>query len=321
MKKTDYAYCVARLRANETYMLGRDFMMKLCQSESAESAVSALIEEGWIKEKADIREIIRQKNKELWTLLNESVPDKKELDIFCVLNDFFNIKTAVKCAFSGAEPFSYYLYPSSLDLNELTEKVKLHDFSSLRISGADTAEKAYNMALITENGQSAEIIIDRGAVDCLWGYAEAKKSNLSNEVCGFLCDTANIKIALRINALGKNRDFAEEAIGKCFRLDRGTLLELALGEKEALYDYLVSTEYGEGASLYAESTALYEKWCDDKVIETVSSAKYTAFGFDPVCAFYYGKQNEIKSISIILTALKSGASSDEIKERVRALYV
>ncbi len=321
MKKTDYAYCVARLRANEAYMLSKGFMMKLCESESADSAVSALIEEGWIKEAGSIKEIIRLKNNELWTLLNESVPDKKELDIFCVLNDFFNIKTAVKCAFSGLEPSDYYLYPTSLNLQELSEKVKLREFSSLKINGADTAEKAYNMALITENGQSAEIIIDKGAIDCLCEYAAVKKSTLANEVCGFLCDTADIKIALRINALGKSRDFAEEAIGNCFKLDRRSLLNLALGAKEELYGYLLSTEYAEGVSLYTESTALYEKWCDDRVIDIISSAKYTAFGFDPVCAFYYGKQNEIKSVSIILTALQSGVSADEIKERVRALYV
>ncbi len=321
MKKTDYAYCVARLRANETYMLGKAFLMKLCESESADRAVSSLVEEGWIKEKASVKEIIRLKNKELWTLLHESVPYRKELDIFCVLNDFFNIKTAVKCTFSGAVPFDYYLYPTSLNLGELSEKVKLRDFSSLKISGADTAEKAYNLALITENGQSAEIIIDRGAIDSLCEYATEKKSNLSNAVCGFLCDTANIKIALRINALGKKRDFAEAAIGNCFKLDRKSLVDLALGERAELFDYLLSTEYGKGVSLYAESTALYEKWCDDRVIEIVSSAKYTAFGFDPVCAFYYGKQNEIKSVSIILTALQSGVSADEIKERVRALYV
>ena len=320
MRKTDYAYCVARLRANEAYMLKRDFMMRLCESESTDKALSYLIEEGWIKEKANIREIIRLKNNELWTLLNESVPDKGELDIFCVLNDFFNIKTAVKCAFSGAEPTDYYLYPTSLSLTELTERVRLQDFSSLKISGI-TADRAYNMALVTENGQSAEIIIDRGAVDCLCEYAGVKKSSLANTVCGFLCDTANIKTALRINALGKSRDFAEEAIGNCFKLDRSILVKLALGSREELYAYLMSSEYADGVSLYAESTALYEKWCDDRVTELVSDAKYTAFGFDPVCAFYYGKQNEIKSVSIILTALQSGASADEIKERVRALYV
>ncbi len=321
MKNLDYAYCVARLRANESYMLSRAFMMKLCESESLDSALSLLAEAGWIKEKGSIKDIISLKNKELWTLLNESVPDKKELDVFCVLNDFFNIKTAVKCQFSGADPFDYYIFPSSVNLSLLTEKAKLHEFSSLKLRGAHTAEKAYRMALLTENGQSAEIIIDRGSIDCLCEYAKEKKSNLANDVCGFLCDTANIKITLRINALGKGRDFAEEAIGNCFKLDRKALINYALGEKEELYAYLLSTEYAEGVSFYKESTALYEKWCDDRVIELIGKAKYTAFGLDPVCAFYYGKQNEIKSVSIILTALQSGLPADRIKERVRLNYV
>ncbi len=321
MKNLDYAYCVARLRANESYMLNKAFMMKLCESGDLDSALSALTEVGWIDQKGGIKDIISLKNKELWTLLNESVPDKKELDIFCVLNDFFNIKTAVKCAFSGSEPYEYYLYPSSVNLEELTEKVRLHDFSSLKLRGADTAEKAYKTALLTENGQSAEIIIDRGAIDCLCEYATEKKSGLANDICGFLCDTANIKTALRINTLGKNRDFAEEAIGSCFKLDRKTLVKLALDEKEELYAYLLSTEYGEGVAFYRESAALYEKWCDDEVIRTVFSARYTAFGFDPVCAFYYGKQSEIKSVNMILTALQTGVPADEIKERVRLSYV
>ncbi|MBQ7118413.1 MAG: V-type ATPase subunit [Clostridia bacterium] len=321
MKNLDYAYCVARLRANESYMLNKAFMLKLCESRDLDSALSSLTEVGWISEKGGIKDIISRKNKELWLLLNECVPDKKELEIFCVLNDFFNIKAAVKCTFTGAEPYDYYLYPSSVSLGKLTEKVRLHDFSSLKLRGADTAEKAYRTALLTENGQSAEIIIDRGAVDCLCEYATEKKSGLANDICGFLCDTANIKTALRINALGKNRDFAEEAIGNCFKLDRKNLIKLALGEKEELYGYLSSTEYSEGAALYGESAALYEKWCDDEVIKRVFSARYTAFGFDPVCAFYYGKQSEIKSVNLILTALQAGVPADEIKERIRLSYV
>ncbi|MBE6776137.1 MAG: hypothetical protein E7543_08120 [Ruminococcaceae bacterium] len=321
MKDLDYAYCVARLRANEARMLNNAFMMKLCESGSTENALAVLTEEGWIREGGSIKEITARKNEELWTLMNESVPDKAELGVFCVLNDFFNIKTAVKCLFSGADANNYYLYPSSVNLGELTEKVKLHDFSSLKIKGAYATERAYNMATLTENGQSAEIIIDRAAIDCLCAYARGKKSALVNEICGFLCDTANIKIALRVNALGKKRDFAEEAIGDCFRLDRNELINLSLGEAQELHSYLLSTEYAEGVLLYRESTSLFEKWCDDIIIGKVSSAKYTAFGFDPVCAFFYGKQNEIKNVSMILSALQAGVSADEIKERVRLGYV
>lgn len=321
MKDLDYAYCVARLRANEAHMLKKDFLMKLCESADADKALDALLEEGFIKEKGSVREITGLKNKELWTLLSECVPDKRELDIFCVLNDFFNIKTAVKCSFASAEPDAYYLHPTSLSLSELTERVRLHDFSSLKLRGAEAAERAYKTALVSENGQSAEIIIDRAAIDCLCEYAKEKKSELVSEVCGFLCDTANIKIALRINALGKGPDFAGEAIGGCHKLDRQTLIRFALGEREELLSYLFSTEYAEGVRLYTESSTKYEKWCDDRTIEIVSPAKYTAFGFSPVCAFYYARQNEIKSVSMILTALQSGLPADEIKERVRLIYV
>ncbi len=320
MKNLDYAYCVARLRANETYMLDKSFMMNLCECENFEKGVSVLVEHGWLNEKGGIKEITDKKNRELWKLLNDCVPDKKELEVFCILNDFFNIKTAVKCFFTGSDPFDYFIYPTSVDLSSLVQKIRAHDFSSLKFKEAAITEKAYKTACITENGQSAEIIIDRGAIDCLSLYAKDKTGSLVKDVCGFLCDTANIKIALRINALKKNRDFAEEAIGNCFGLDRRTLVNLSLGDSEILYNYLHTTVYSEGVSLYSQSSTLFEKWCDDSVIDIVSKAKYTSFGFDPVCAFYYAKQNEIKSISIILTAIKSGLSADKIKERVRLLY-
>lgn len=320
MKKLDYAYCVARLRANETYMLEKGFILRLCESQSVNNALSLLMEIGWISEKGEIKDIIVQKNKELWQLLNESVPDKKELELFCVLNDFFNLKAAVKCCFTDNDAAEYYLYPTSLDLNELTEKSRIHDFSSLKHPYAEEIQKAYKMACQTENGQSAEIIVDRCAIDCLCNFARRNNDDLINEICGFLCDTANIKTALRINSLGKNSDFAKEAVGECFALDKGQLIGLSLSSREELYSYLLSTSYSEGVSLYENSSTLFEKWCDDKVISIISKAKFTAFGFDPVCAFYYKKQNEIKNINIILTALKSGLSCEKIKERVRLNY-
>ena len=58
-----------------------------------------------------------------------------------------------------------------------------------------------------------------------------------------------------------------------------------------------------------------------KVISIAKKSAFTAFGFDPVCAYYYAKLTEMKSVRIILTGLKSGADKESIKERVRALYV
>ena len=321
MKDTKYAYCVARLRANETKMLRSEQIMKLAHCRNIDEAIDMLCSFGWTDVKAEVKDIISEQTKALWTLLNESVPDKKELEALCILNDFFNIKAAVKCHFTSEDPFKYFIYPSSFDLNELTDKINRHDFSSLSGDMGITAEKAYETACLTENGQSAEIIIDKGAIDCLCEYSKTKKNGLINEVCGFLCDTANIKTAIRINALKKSRDFAQAAIGNCYSLDRKRLTELSLSDKESLFDYLLNSEYGEGVRLFEENSALYEKWCDDTLIKLLSKAKYTAFGFDPVCAYYFAKINEIKTVRIVLNAVASGLEPEIIQERVRLSYV
>lgn len=321
MNELKYAYCVARLRANEDKMLDRQKLIKLAHSSNLNEAIDLLNSYGWTDVKGNVSEIIAHQSKALWELLNECVPDKKELDVLCILNDFFNIKVAVKCHFSGEDPFRYYVYPSTLDLQDLTDNINSHSFFSLSPCVGITAEKAYNTACLTENGQSAEIIIDKGAIDCLCDYSKANKNKLINEVCAFLCDTSNIKTAIRINALRKSRDFAEEAIGNCSRLDRNRLIDLSLTDKDGLFDYLLSSDYKEGVLLFQENSALYEKWCDDSVIKLISKAKYTAFGFDPVCAYFFAKQNEIKCVRIVLNAVASGLEPEIIEERLRLLYV
>ena len=119
----------------------------------------------------------------------------------------------------------------------------------------------------------------------------------------------------------KKRDFTETAIGECSALSRKDLVESALKGTDALTEYLAKTHYCYGAEVYLTSAAEYEKWCDNKVIAIAKKSCFTAFGFDPVCAYYYAKLTEIKSVRIILTGLKSGADKSDIKERVRALYV
>ena len=320
MRDTDYAYCVARIRANERYLLKEKDLSELLESKSFDSAIDYLLDKKWISEKGDISDCIKYQSQKLWTLLSESVPDKKELDILCTVNDFFNIKAAVKCHFTGKDPSAYYIFPTTLNLSELTEKVASHKFSSIEGAKGKCAQESYKTACLTENGQNADIIIDRACIDEIRRYAK-EKSGVTSEICAFLCDTANIKIAFRCTMTDKKRDFTETAIGECSAISRKDLVEATLKGKDALSEYLARTLYSEGAEIYLTSSAEYEKWCDNKIIAIAKKSCFTAFGFDPVCAYYYAKLTEMKSVRIILTGLKSGADKSEIKERVRALYV
>lgn len=321
MKDTDYAFCVARIRANEKYLLTYSDLIKLADSEDYESAVRMLISKGWIEKESCNKEYIRLQNERLWNLLRESVPDKSELDFLCVINDFFNIKVAVKCFLTGNDAEQFYIYPTTVDLKELTENIRKLKFDKLDGVKGECAKEAYSIANKTENGQNAEIIIDRAAVDSICEYANKNKNQLTGEICTFLCDTANIKIALRCADSGKNKGFVESAIGKCCRIDRKELILQTLNGKNALLEFLKKSPYKMGAEIYEQSASAYDKWCDDSVVDIAKKAKYTCFGFDPVCAYYYAKINEIKSVSIILSGLLYSADKNTIKERLRALYV
>ncbi|MGN0486704.1 MAG: V-type ATPase subunit [Acutalibacteraceae bacterium] len=321
MKQTDYAYCVARLRARESTMLRQADYDRLLSMKTLQDCVSFLREKKWIEGECSPGECIAYQSRALWQVLQESVPDRKELDILCLINDYFNIKAAVKCHLTGRDASAYYVYPTTLDTQALTKSVNSHEFFRLPGAMGERAAESYQRACVTENGQSADIILDAAAVKALHDYAGQRKKGLAGEVCAFLCDTANIKIALRCAKTNKKSDFIETAISDCVRLRREELISHCLEGQEALMEYLLTTPYSQGAEQYQISGAAYDKWCDDGVIDILSSAKYSSFGFAPVCAYYYAKMNEIRNVRIILTAVESGADMTAVRERMRSVYV
>lgn len=321
MKELDYAFCVACIRANEKYLLTGADVNKLAESESYDEAVKFLSSKGWIDGEGTINEYVTGRNEKLWKLISESVPDKKDLDVLCVVNDYFNLKAAVKCLLTGNDFEKFYVKPTTIDLSLLTQCVKNHAFDGIDADKSECVSKAYDIANKTQIGQNAEIIIDKAAIDCMCSYAKKYKSSISGEICAFMCDTSNIKIALRCALTGKSKDFVENAIGECSKIDRADLISHTLSGVEKLNEYLSNTCFSKGLELYNESPSAYDKWCDDEVIEISKNARYKSFGFDPVCAYYYAVITEIKTVNIILSGLYYGADKNTIKQRVRNLYV
>lgn len=321
MRDTDYAFCVARLRANEKYMLDESDMLKLCECKNYDRAIEILREKKWIDEGQNIGEFISYQNKKLWNLLWDCVPDRNELKALCIQNDFFNIKVAVKCHFTSDDALNYYAYPTTFDTEKLTCLVNLHNFKEIGGIMGECAEKSYKAACLTENGQNLDIIVDCAAVTALKKYADENKKTLLGEISAFICDTANIKTAYRCAKTKKGEDFVDAALGESCFLNRGVLIKACLESEQAVSDYLEKTRYKSLSEKYRNNAAGYEKECDDEIMSKIQRAKFTSFGFDPVCAYYYAKQNEIKSVRIILNALGANIPPEDIKQRVRALYV
>lgn len=322
MKDTAYAFCVARIRAAETGLLDKNFMLKLCDCHDYDSCVSLLRETGWIDGGENLSDYISMQNRKLWSTLNESVPDKEELNCLCVLNDYFNIKCIVKCAFNGEDANKYFLVPTSLKTDKLKSLFTDNKFDIF--SNADminTFNEAYDIACKTENGQNAEILIDNAALRVLVKYANKNKSTVFSDMCAFIVDTSNIRTAFRCISTKKNADFINEAIADCCLFNRESFIGSVIEGRDALIEFLSATVYDMGVQIYLESPSMYDKWCDDTITEISKKSRFTSFGFDPVCSYYYAKTTEIKTVRIILSSKQSGIPAEIIKERVRETYV
>ena len=322
IKDTDYAYADARLKANENKLLTSQDIETLVSCRSVKDCYEFLSSKGWkTEDSADLAAVLKQQNKDLWQLLSESVPDKSVLSILTVCNDYFNLKAAVKASFVGVTPDRLFVYPTSVDLEMLQTSVKQHDFDALGEKLGNTAKEAYQAALTSESGQAADIIIDRAALDELSRLSKESKCELAKDMAKLLCTFADIKTAYRSAKTGKSASFLEKAISDGGALDRKTLIEKSeKGEKELL-DYLQKTDYQTASQLLEKSTVAFEKYCDDAVIDEAKKAKYMFLGFEPVLAFYYAKQAELKCVRIVLGGKQNGLSDDALRERVRALYV
>lgn len=324
MKNEDYAYAVARIRANEVHLLSNRDIESLISADSLEAALSVLVSKNWTQRSKDVfgvAEIISNSYKKLWDLLTDCVPDKRELEIFTLQNDFQNIKTALKCMYSKIECDEYFVFPTSLDLELLKKCVLNRDFSKLPSDFSAAAKEAYEGMNLTSSGQTAEIILDKAALDLMSLKAKNSSSGLVREIFDFFCLVTDIKIAFRCAKTKKSKSFALNALSKCEGIDCKVLAEKASKGENELISYLESSGFKTAAELISKDSGKFEKWMDDEIVEKCKKAKTEFFGFDPICAYYFAKSTEIKTVRLILYAKESGLDSDIIRERVRALYV
>ena len=320
MKDTRYAFCVAKIRANENRLLTKQDINFLVDCADLASAFGFLVKKCYAEENENISQLVKRQGDELDKLLSECVPDVKELRKLYILNDYFNIKVLVKCALENREAEEFITYPSSVCTADIIKSSQITDFYYLNEEYRDIAKKAYNIALLSGNGKYSDVIIDKAAINALSSLAKEKNSGMYGKICALLADFANIKIALRSAATHQDADYINEAIGDCNTLDKSKLISASVSGFDDLVAYLETTSYKEGVSVYIKNPSAFEKWCDDRIIEITHAAIYTSFGFAPVVSYFYRKTLEIKTVRMILSAIKSGVSKAEITKRVREHY-
>ena len=323
MEKTDYAYAVTAVRVRETRLLTSADLERLTEASSAGAVTEFLRTRGWQIPAGplNIASVLRNELIGTWDFLREIAPDISILDALILRKDYHNLKAAIKSSLAGIDIGTYFLSPGTVSQDLIRDAVKERDFSALPAPMHAVGEEAYDVLVRTGDGQLADIIIDRAALNDILAAARRSGNPLLIGLQELFCTAADIKTAFRASRMHKSAEFLDRAISSVGKPDREKLIESAAAGEAALLTWLRQTEYAEGTALLATSPAAFEKWCDDKAVAMTEDVKYMFFGPEPLIAYYLAKEAEIKNLRILLTALENDLPFDHIRERMRRLYV
>ncbi len=319
MRETEYAFAVARVRANEPGLLTADDIEQLIASEDEKSAFRLLGDKGW-DDPSEGKDIYDTEAEKAWDLISRSVPDPALLEALVIGNDYANVKAAIKTVFSDIDSEKYMVYPALFSPSEIIKAVNENDFSNLPDYLSDCADRAYHCISGGENGQSAEMIIDKACLEKRLECSKKAQCPLLERIVSILSLLANIKIAKRSLLTGKEKRFALDSMCECGFIDNEILVNKVYSGEE-LSDYISECGYPEIAAEADRDFSTLEMKCDNLITDLIKGARYDAFGPDPVVAYFYAKLAEIKNVRIILSAKSAGVPTETIRQRVRDMYV
>lgn len=321
MAGEDYAYAVARIRSKELSLFGQQTIEQLMACKTYEACLAVLSDKGWAVPSQNAEEILAAERKKTWSLMQELIGDLSVFNVFLYANDFHNLKAAAKEVCVGSKAPDIYFESGTVDPKAILQAVRDQNFSRLPERMRAAAQEACKVLLQNHDGQMCDIVIDRAALEATLEAGRASGSEMLENYAELTVAAADIRIAVRSVRTGKPLDFIERALAPCATLNVSRLARAAVSGMEAIYDYLALTPYAGAVSALRESVSAFERWCDNLVMEQIRPQKYNPFTIAPVAAYFLARENEIKTVRIILSGKLNRLSDESVRERLRETYV
>ena len=323
MSKTQYTYAVARIRALEVSLFSASTIEQLIACKDLESCLRFLQDKGWggndVSMDADA--ILTREREKIWETIGEMHVDMDVFNVLSYTNWFHNLKAAVKEVCTGKSGANIFYEGTPIPKEEMLRIIREKDYKALPENMQAAAEEAVETLLHSGDGQLCDIIIDRATMEAIKEAGRQSQDDIIRDYAESTVAVANIKIAVRSSKTAKSLDFMKRAMAPCDSLNVDGLARAALAGMDSIIEYLSGNGYLEGALALKESPSAFERWCDNRIIQTIKPQKTNPFSIGPLVAYVIARENEIKTVRIILTCKQNGLSDDSIRERVREMYV
>ncbi len=319
-----FTSAVAQIRAKENTLLSDQALNNLMASETYEECIQFLLDKGWgPTEHNTPEELLTMEREKTWALMRSLCNDKQMhfFDIFRYATDFHNLKVAIKETYVQKQTPNVYKYDGTIPVETIRKCAVDNEYSPLPIYMMKCAEEARDVLFQTGDSQLCDVIIDRAALQAIYKLGKETGNDLIKGYVELKCAAADINIAIRACKANKDIDFLQRAFVECDSISVQRLIAATRNGLDSIYEYLESTTYADASEAIKESPAAFDRWCDNRMIKLIKPQKYNAFTISPLAAYVLAKENEMKSVRIILSGKLNNLPEEKVRERLRESYV
>ena len=296
MDSMQFAQVIPRLRVLETRLLDKAKIDRMIDGDSANEALKVLQESEYanvmtgVKRAEDYEIVLSKELKRVYELMYDISPEKSLVDLMAIKYDYNN----------------------------------LSDLPSFMRSGIEKAKEVFEG---TTDPQQIDIILDNSMFEEMKEISKELNDRFVDKYVSALIDLTNLKTLLRVKKQNKARDFLQQVIINGGAIGEDTLVALLNDAPENISNKLTFTDYSEviksGLEDYIKtgSSSLLEKLIDNYIMDMMREAKFIPFGVEPLLAYIYAKETEIKVVRIIMVGKLNNISGEVIRERLRDIYV
>ena len=318
-----YPYAVSKIKVKENKLLTKVALEQLANERNIEKIVSVLREKDYnfdiIERNEDFENVLKYEEEQLYKLIKDIIDENDFIEIFLSQNDYYNIKLILKSKIQKKEYKDNLVDSGIIPKQQIISIMENEEYNKFDNDTKNAIYEALEKYQKNKMPFIIDAILDKACFKKMEKLSKKIKNEFIQKYIEKLIDITNIKTFFRIRKIYKDSSIFKIAYIQGGKISLKTFMDNINEDDQNLRNKFSGFSETIEQALYNYEEL--DKFCDNYIMKYMKDAKLKALTIEPIVAYTYAKQIEIKNIRIIFTGKLNNINCETIKERLRESYV
>lgn len=310
MNRNDFILPVSIIKVQEKKLLTEQKLIKMLETNTSKEIIKILNDTDYSYSMIGItsdemyENILVNETKRVYNFAREMAKDYQDIvDILALRYEYQNLKLILKNSNSN----------SNLDDLVIDTGIK----------NREKLDQNYNLVKNIKDKQVSAIILDKLYFEHIYELAKKMKDfDIFTKYVKILIDKYNVVTFLRLKKQNKNIDYIENIFVENGNISKNELIKIYDNNSSYINNFKKYSDSKVWDIFEKEQNiALIEKMYDNMVINLARDYRNVTIGPEPIFTYILAKEYEMRTLRLILSSKINSINPEDIKGRMRGVYV